>query len=138
MTEAPYAKPLPRVTPDNKPFFDGLRAGALRLPRCAACDRFYFPPGPVCPFCFSEMLEWSATSGRGTVSSWVVVHKAWFPAFQDDVPYNVVQVELEEGPRLTSNIVDIDPDVLRIGLAVEAVYDAVTPDMTLLRFRRTG
>ena len=72
------------------------------------------------------------------VSSWVVVHKAWFPAFQDDIPYNVVQVELDEGPRLTANIVDIDPEALSIGLAVEAVYDAVTPDMTLLRFRCTG
>jgi uncharacterized OB-fold protein len=138
MTQAPYAKPLPRVTPDNKPFFDGLKAGELRLPCCADCGRFHFPPGPVCPYCFSEGLAWSATGGRGTVSTWVVVHKAWFPGFEGDIPYNVVQVELDEGPRLTANIVDIEPDALTIGMKVEAVYDTVTPDMTLLRFRRAG
>ena len=136
MTAAPYAKPLPRVTPDNAPFYDGLKAGELRLPCCADCGRFHAPPGPVCPFCFSDALDWTATSGRGTVSSWVVVHKVWFPAFDEDIPYNVVQVELVEGPRLTANVVDVEADALTVGMTVEAVYDAVTSDFTLLRFRR--
>lgn len=135
MSDTSYAKPLPRITADNAPFFDGLKAGELRLQRCKDCERFHYPPGPVCPHCFSETVEWTRTSGRGTISSWVVVHKAWFPAFEAEIPYNVVQVELEEGPRLTANAVDIAPDALEIGMRVEAVFDPVTKDQTLLRFR---
>jgi len=136
MTDTAYAKPLPRVTPDNAPFFEGLKAGELRLPRCADCGRFHYPPGPVCPYCFGQALEWAATGGRGAVSSWVVVHKAWFPAFEAEIPYNVVQVELDEGPRLTANMVDAAPGDLAVGLIVVAVADEVTPERYLLRFRR--
>ena len=135
MTDATYAKPLPRVTADNAAFYEGLKAGELRLQKCGDCGRFHYPPGPVCPDCFSDAVEWTKTSGRGTVSSWVVVHKGWFPAFEADIPYNVVQIELEEGPRLTANVVDIAPDALKIGTKVEAAFDAVTPELTLLRFR---
>lgn len=69
------------------------------------------------------------------MSSWTVVHKAWFPAFQDDIPYNVVQVELAEGPRLTANVVEVENEQLRIGMPVEIVYDEVTPEITMPRFR---
>ena len=135
MTDTTYAKPLPRITADNARFFEGLKASELRLQRCTDCGRFHYPPGPVCPDCFSDVVEWTKTGGRGTVSSWVVVHKAWFPAFEADIPYNVVQVELEEGPRLTANVIDVAPDALEIGMKVEAVFDRVTKDQTLLRFR---
>jgi hypothetical protein len=136
MTETTYAKPLPRITADNASFFEGLKAGELRLPRCEDCGRFYYPPGPVCPDCFSDAVAWTKTNGCGTVSSWVVVRKAWFPAFAAEIPYNVVQVELDEGPRLTANIIDVGPDELAIGMKVEAVFDGVTPEQTMLRFRR--
>jgi uncharacterized OB-fold protein len=136
MSDATYAKPLPRITADNAPFFDGLKSGQLRLQRCTDCERFHFPPGPVCPYCFSDEVEWTPTSGRGTISSWVVVHKAWFPAFEAEIPYNVVQVELDEGPRLTANVIDVAPDELAVGMKVVAVVDDVTPEQYLLRFRR--
>jgi len=135
MTDAPYAKPLPRIAPDNAPFHEGLKAGELLLPRCADCRRYHFPPGPVCPYCFSEVIDWTATPGRGTISSWVVVHKAWFPAFEAEIPYNVVQVELDEGPRLTANVINVAPDELAVGMKVVAVVDDVTPEQYLLRFR---
>ena len=136
MSDATYAKPLPRITADNAQFFEGLKAGQLRLQRCTDCERFHVPPGPVCPYCFSEAVEWKATSGHGTVSSWVVVHKAWFPAFEAEIPYNVVQVELDEGPRLTANVIDVAPDELAVGMRVVAVVDDVTPEQYVLRFRR--
>jgi len=139
MTETPdtaYDKPRPRITPDNVRFFEGLKRGELRLPRCDDCGQFHYPPGPVCPACFSEAVEWTATTGHGTVSSWVVVHKASLPVFEDDVPFNVVQVELDEGPRLTANIIDVEPDELSVGMKVVAVVDTVTPEQYLLRFRR--
>jgi uncharacterized OB-fold protein len=128
-------KPLPRVTPDNRPFWDACRAHRLHLPWCRDCGRPHLPPGPVCPFCFADALEWRRASGRGRISSWVLVHKDWFPAFRAELPYNVVQVELEEGPRLTANVVGVENERLAVGLPVEVVFDDVAPEMTLPRFR---
>ncbi len=131
-------KPVPRLTPDNSPFWEGCRQHRIMLPTCQHCRRPHWPPGPVCPYCFGDALTWEQASGRGTVSSWVVVHKGWLPAFEADLPYNAVQVELEEGVRLTGNVVGTGNEVLRVGLPVEAVFDDVTPDVTLPRFRPRG
>lgn len=129
------AKPLPRVTPDTQPFWDALRTRELLLPFCDECGRAHLPPGPVCPFCFSDRLAWHAALGTGRISSWTVVHKAWFPAFAGDVPYNVVQVELDEGPRLTASVVGLPNDRLAVGLRVVVDFDDVSPELTLPRFR---
>ncbi len=129
------AKPLPRLSPDNEPFWEACRAGELRLPTCEECDKPHLPPGPVCPFCFGAKLAWRKASGRGRISSFTVVHKAWFPSFRDEIPYNVIQVELEEGPRLTANLVQATPEELRIGQAVEILFDKINDSITLPRFR---
>ena len=133
MTEP--AKPLPRITDDNRPFWEACQQGELHLPYCQACNAAYWPPSPLCPTCFEGDVGWRKASGRGTVSSFVVVHQKWFPAFADDLPYNAAQVELEEGPRITTSLVEIDNDAISVGMAVEAVFDAVTPELTLPRFR---
>jgi len=117
------AKPLPRISPDNAPFWAGCKRHELVLPFCAACGRPHLPPGPVCPFCLGDRLDWRRASGRGVVSSWTVVHQPYFPAFKADLPYNVVQVELAEGPRLTANLVEAPNAALEVGLAVEVVFD---------------
>lgn len=127
--------PLPTVTADNRPFFEGARAGRLMLPVCDECHRPHLPPGPVCPFCFSGRLSWRAASGRGTVSSFVIVHQPWFPAFRDRLPYNVAQIELAEGPRLTADVVDLGERVLAVGMPVAVVFDPVDDTLTLPRFR---
>lgn len=129
-------RPLPRITPDNRPFWEAARRHELRLQRCGECGRFWYPPGPVCPDCLAEHFEWSQVSGRGIISSWVVFHKAYFPAFAAEIPYAVVQVELEEGPRLISSLVGISREEIRIGIPVEVVFDDVTPELSLPRFRR--
>lgn len=128
-------KPLPRITPDNKPFWDGCRRHELLLAECNSCHKVHLPPGPCCPFCFSDDLGWREASGRGTISAWTVVHREWFEAFRADLPYNAAQIELEEGPRLTANIVNIDNSDLTVGLAVEVVFDDVTNELTLPRFQ---
>ena len=130
-----FAKPLPRITPDTQPFWDALRERRLILPFCEECGRAHLPPGPVCPFCFSDRLAWRPATGTGTVSTWTVVHKAWFPAFADDVPYNVVQVELDEGPRLTASVVGTPNEQLAVGLRVVIDFDHAAPEITLPRFR---
>ncbi len=131
-----YAKPLPRVTALNQPFWEATRRHELRLQRCVNCARFRYPPSPVCPECLSEESEWARVSGRGTVTTWVVFHRKYFESFAADLPYHVVQVQLDEGPRLTANVVDVPNDEMHIGMPVEAVFDDVTPEITLVRFRR--
>ncbi len=129
------SKALPRITPDSAPFWDALRERRLMLPYCRDCGVPHLPPGPVCPACFSGRLEWRAASGHGRISTWTVVHKAWFQSFAADVPYNVVQVELDEGPRLTANVVGVPNHRLAVGLAVEIDYGLQREGITLPQFR---
>ena len=128
-------KPTPRINPDNARFWESVHEGALRLPRCGDCRAWHWPPGPVCPTCFSDRIGWEEAQGHGTVSTWTVVHKDWFPAFKADIPYTVAQIELTEGVRLTASIVECPADALRVGLPVEVVFDRVTEALTLPRFR---
>ena len=133
-----YRKPLPRVTADNRPFWDATKRHELALQRCGDCGRFRYPPAPVCPECLSEEAAWTRVSGRGTVTTFVVFHKVYFQSFAADAPYNVVQVELAEGPRLTANLVDVPNGEITVGMSVEVVFDDVTPEITLPRFRRVS
>jgi uncharacterized OB-fold protein len=128
-------RPRPRIGPDNAPFWEGCRSHSLMLPTCAECSKAHLPPGPVCPFCFSDRITWHRATGHGRVSTWTIVHKAWFPAFRDDIPYNVVQIELDEGPRLTSSLVALSGRKPEIGQRVEVVFDDVDDTLTLHRFR---
>jgi uncharacterized OB-fold protein len=132
-----YAKPLPQPDPITKPYWDSLKAHAMRLQRCRSCGRFVFFPRALCPFCFSDALTWTPVSGRGVVHAFTVPHRHPSPAFQPDLPYVVALVELEEGPRLMTNLIDVPPDPAQIavGMPVEVVYDDVTPEVTLPKFR---
>ena len=133
MTEA-YAKPLPAPSPVTQPFWDGLREGELRIQRCLDCAKYVFYPRTACHYCLSDRLEWVKASGRGTLYSFTIVRRAMNPAFQADVPYVFAIVELEEGPRVTTNIVNCPLEALRVDMPVMAVYDRVTPEAALLKF----
>lgn len=132
---AQYQKPLPAVSSLNAPYWDGLKHRELKLQRCDECGRVWYPPGPLCPHCWSEKFTWTRLAGRGWVNSWVVFHQAYFKSFEADVPYNVAEVELEEGPRMLTNLVGIGTVEIRAGLPVEIVFDDVTEEITLARFR---
>ncbi len=129
------AKPRPTIGPDNAAFWTAIARHRLALPFCTDCHRTHLPAGPVCPFCLSTALEWREATGRGVLASWTVVHKPLVAAFRADLPYAIAMVELEEGPRLISSLIDADLANLRIGLAVEIVYDDLDADLTLHRFR---
>jgi len=128
-------KPLPAITEDGAPYWEGCRRGELRAQRCTACGHLRWPPAVLCPKCLAEGGEWIALSGRGTIFSWIVVHRPQHPAFFGDVPYNVAIVELDEGPRLHTNVVECANEDLRIGLPVEVVFQKVDDEVTLPKFR---
>ena len=130
-----YRKPLPVVDERNRPYWEALKRGELRLPRCGACGKLRYVPFRRCPTCGSEDTQWSLLSGRGTIWSRTVFHQVYFEGFRAEVPYNVVLVELDEGVKLYSNIVGANNSEIAIGRRVEATFDAVTTDVTLLKFR---
>ena len=123
----------PMMSPDSEPLWNGYGEGQIRLPRCAACGHCHLPPGPVCPICFSDDLNWHVASGRGVLSTWVVVRRKYFEDF--DPPYVVVQVELEEGPRLTAKMPIDELGSIRIGLPVFATFERAANGMVLPLFR---
>ena len=130
-----YRKPLPRLDDANRPFWDGARAGELRLQRCADCGTFRFPAARACVRCHGTRSAWVATSGRGSVESFCVFHKGYFPGFEAELPYNVAIVALHEGVKLFSNLVGIANDAIRIGMAVEAAFEPATAEVTLVKFK---
>lgn len=132
-----YAKPLPQADPITKPYWESVKAHAMQLQRCGACGLYVFYPRALCPNCFSDALEWTPVSGRGVVHAFTIPHRHPLPAFQPDLPYVVAIVELEEGAKMMSNLVDVPPDPARIavGMPVEVVYDDVTSEVTLPKFR---
>ena len=133
-TVAPYAKPLPQREPEAKPYWEYLKQHQLHIQRCQQCEQFFFPPRDFCPHCLSSEVAWTPVSGRGTVYSWVTMHRAYTPAFESEVPYNVSLVDLDEGVRLFTNVIGCEPSAVRCGMRVRVVYEDVTPEVTLAKF----
>ena len=130
MNEA-YAKPLPQPTIDSKPFWDGLKEHRMVLQKCADCGRVRHYPRPVCDACLSMEVEWAEASGRGTVYSWTETHHPFHAGFRDETPYILVTVDLDEGVRMQSQLIDASIDELHVGLPVEVVYMDATDEVTL-------
>ncbi|MBO0729407.1 MAG: Zn-ribbon domain-containing OB-fold protein [Acidimicrobiaceae bacterium] len=125
---------VPDVPPEHAPFWEGLRSRQLLLQRCDHCGRYRFVPGELCPQCFSRSLTWTPVSGQGTVYTFTVVRRAPTPAYQARAPYVLAQIELEEGPRITSALDRVEPEEVRIGMPVRVLFEDVAPDLTLYRF----
>jgi uncharacterized OB-fold protein len=125
------ARPVPHPDTLTAPYWADAQAGKFALPRCEACGRHHFYPRPACPHCGSDRIAWVEASGRGTVYSFSVVHRAPGPAFAGDVPYVVAIVETAEGPHLLSRVVGIALDQVRIGLPVRVAFERVSDDAQL-------
>jgi uncharacterized OB-fold protein len=135
---APSAKPLPPMTREMAPFWEAARRHQLIVQRCRGCGAYRFPARDLCSRCLSREVEWAPVSGRGAVFSYAVMHQVYHPGFAAEVPYAVVVVELEEGARLVSNLIDCPPREIEVGMPVEVVFDDVDGDLTLYRFRPAG
>lgn len=133
-----HVKPLPQPDADTEAFWAGLKDGRLLLQHCLECSHVQVYQQTRCRLCGSERLEHRAASGRGHVHSYSVVYRAPGPAFKQDTPYAVLLVELEEGPRMISSLVDGDPLAVDFDASVELVCDPVDARITLPRFRLTG
>lgn len=125
---------VPIPTPETKPFWQGTREGELRLQRCNACTHVYFPPRPFCPKCAGRSVSWFATSGRGTLYSYVIHHRP-MPGFTP--PYSIAVVQLDEGPRMMTNIIDCPqtPEALQLDMRVEVVFKQLNDEIFLPQFR---
>ncbi len=132
MLEPGRAKPVP--TPETQPFWDGTKAGELRLQRDNQTGEVYFPPRPFCPGTGSTDVSWFKASGRATLYSYVIHHRP-VPGFKP--PYAIAVVELEEGPRLMTNIVECEqtPEALQLDMKLEVVFEKMDDDITLPLFR---
>ena len=129
--------PVPRPTPETQHFWDGTKSGELLLQRCDNCDHVFFPPRPFCPKCGNREVSVLRASGKAKLYSYVINHRP-HPAF--DGPYSIATVELEEGPRMMTNIVDVEqtPEALQLDMDLQVKFEALTDDITLPYFRPAG
>jgi hypothetical protein len=134
---AEYSKPLPRpLNPElTRPFWEAAKRHELVMPRCKTCDQLFFYPRSECPRCLGSDLEWVGVSGRGRLHSFTIINQPVNAAFRDDVPYVYAVVQLIEGPRMISNLVECDVESISVDMPVEAVFDDVTPEWTLVKFK---
>ena len=137
-TDSGYRKPLPNPSFVSQPFWDAAKEHRLVYQRCRLCGTNVFYPRDICPGpdCFGVgTLDWVESSGKGTVYSFTASYQPAHPAFKEDVPYMLAIVELEEGWRMNTNIINSDPSDVAIGMKVEVVWDDVTPEITLPKFQ---
>ena len=137
MTSGAYQGPLPVKQPESDFYWEKAQAHELWLRRCNTCQRAYFYPRDFCPYCGSRDVAWRRASGKGTLHTFAIVHRAPVPAFRDHVPFVVAMVDLEEGARMPTNLIDVEPDPehIKVGMAVEVAFADVTDEITLPVFR---
>ena len=136
-----YAKALPQATPETQEFWDGLKRHELRIQKCQDCNQFYFFPRPFCPApgCRSENVAWETVSGKAKLHTYVISHRG-FGGWAEEVPYVIAIVELDEGPKMMTNVINVEPDPanLKPDMPLEIVYDDVTDEVTLPKFQPAG
>jgi len=133
---ADYQKPIPQPTPETQHFWDGCNNGKLLLQRCKDTGTAYFPPRPFSPYTGSKDIEIFEASGKAKLFSYVINHR---PAkgFEDEAPYAIAVIELDEGPRMMSNIVECEqtPEALKLDMSLEVIFEKITDEISLPKFR---
>jgi uncharacterized OB-fold protein len=131
---AEYQKPVPVASLESKPYWEGIRQHRLLIPSCKDCGHQWFPPSLLCPNCNSAHTGWTEGSGRGKIFSYVVFHRVYHRGFATEVPYVVALIELDEGPRLLSNIVGKPPEQIACEMPVQVIFEDVAEDVTIPKF----
>ena len=137
MNQDQYKKPLPIPQPESDFYWEKAKQHELWLRSCNNCQKAYFYPRDICPNCFSRNTTWIHASGKGILHTFAIVHRAPATAFKESVPYIVAIVELEEGPKMPTNLIGVEPDPtqIKIGLPVEVVFEDVNDKFALPKFK---
>ena len=140
MTAEANAPARPRPEPMIKaiPFFEGTKAGKILVQKCTNCSEYTWYSHFVCPNCMEDTLEWVESTGKGKIYTFTVVYQHNNPFFMNKVPYVYGVVELDEGPRLVSNIEGIDPEAVRCDMRVEATFEKLDDEITVPIFKVVG
>ena len=131
-------KPVPADDELWAPFWHGAGQESFVVQRCQRCGHLQFPAKENCATCLADELEWVPVKGEGNVYSFVVYHQTWTPGFKEDVPYNVAIIELPEGVRLISNVVDVDPGDLYVGMPVFVCFEDLGDERAVPHFRASA
>jgi uncharacterized protein len=126
---------LPTPDAETQPFWEAAKDGRFLVRHCLDCDEYHFYPRPFCPKCWGERVEWVEASGRAVLYTYSIVVSNDLPPFNERVPYVAAVVDLEEGPRVMTNVVHCDFDDLRVGMRVQVDYRAISDDVTIPVFR---
>ena len=130
-----YQKPLPIIDEDNAPYWEYCKKHELNMQKCEGCGHIRFPVSILCPKCHSMDAVWTKLSGRGKVFSYIVFRVPYLESYKDDIPYTVAIIQLEEGPRMESNIIVPDVEDIRIDMPVKVFFDDVTDEVSLPKFK---
>lgn len=130
-----YMKPLPLITSVSKVFYDACKTGRLLYQQCQVCNELVFFPKTLCPGCLGSDLTWKESAGTGSIFSFTITQAHAPSEFASATPYVLAIIKMDEGFKLMSNIVDCDPDDLRCDMRVRVTFEAVTPEITLPKFR---
>ena len=131
-------RPLPQPSQLTQAFWDACKRGELLIQHCKACDRYRHYPQPMCAACHSMDWEWAPVSGRGVIHSYIVAHQAFHPHWADKVPYVVATIELEEGVRMVDDMLELDPEAVKIGARVDVFFQKMSEEITLPKFKLAG
>lgn len=126
---------LPTIEDASKPYWDAAKAGKLLIAKCQACEKVHHYPRPFCPSCWSEDVVQVEASGRGTLYTYSTVYMNDLHPFKERLPYIAAMVELEEGPRLMTNMVDCEPADLEVGMPVQVVFRPITDEIDATVFQ---
>ena len=128
-------KPFPRPSPTTRPFWDGLNEREVQIQRCEGCDSWVFYPRTRCPCCLSDQLVWRKVSGLGFLYTYTLARQPTAPHFAEETPQQLAVVELDEGVRMPSTLVNVEPSDIVIGMRLRPYFDHVTDTLTLLRYQ---
>ena len=139
MSQEVYRKPIPVPTPETQFFWDKCKEHELWLQRCQTCQHVFFYPRMHCPECLSDNVPGFRASGKGTLWTYMINHRP-VPGFEDDAPYAIAVVQLEEGPRMMSNVVGIEntPENLVMDMPLEVVFEDATEEISIPKFKPAG
>ena len=126
---------VPETDAFTRTYWDAAAEGRLLIRRCGACGRAHHYPREFCPHCWSEDVDWERASGRAVLYTWSVVHRNDLPPFGERVPYVAAVVDLAEGPRMMTNVVDCEFDALEVGMELVALFHPISDDVTIVQFR---